>query len=114
MLVNRQLSASKPDQRVKTSRSRQANFILCMKTFGLDDPCGSIKVKNDALAVYVACIIKGENISEKNALQSVTVREYVTEINVLHELHELLPPIALDNVNDHVYRLIVNLTKKKM
>jgi len=33
-----------------------------MKPFGLDDLCGGYKVKNDALTVYIASIIKGENI----------------------------------------------------
>ena len=49
------------------------------------------------------------SICNKNPLRSATLKEYTKEINELYELHGLLPPIAMDNSSNNVYRPIANL-----
>ena len=58
------------------------------------DPCGNIS-KDSLLAIYIKLLCSGENVKNKNELRSATVAGYVTDINKLHRLRHLPPPIDL-------------------
>lgn len=84
-----------------------------MSEYGLTDPCGNYTIKIQILAVFIKSIINGESIKNKNNIRSATVKGYANEINTLHTLRNLDPPIVFADKNNQLATLINNLERQE-
>ena len=84
-----------------------------MRGYGLIDPCGNYNIKTQILAVFIKSIINGESIKNKNNIRAATVKEYANEINALHILRNLEPPIVFADKTNQLATLISNLEREE-
>ena len=90
--VDQEVANSKLVKAIKTSRSRQANFIRFMKRLG-QDPCTRGPAMNSLIVSYCKLCIDGTNIKNKDDIRADTVSGYMREVNELYKKRDLPLPI---------------------
>ena len=97
---------------VKTSRIRQAFSIQFLMGLGLD-PCGTYIGHMAVLTVLTKSSILGNNLRHKDNIRSNTVKQYIQEINVLHRLHGLEPPVPDFSCRSNPVAILISNMEKE-